>query len=144
MTDAFADPIRPLAVDLIVFNANGELLLIERRDEPFAGHFALPGGMVDVGETVEEACCRELHEETGLTTTPQNVRLLGLYSNPARDPRRNVISAAYFVTLTGDTLRAGDDAASAAFYADWQQKRLAFDHSVIMQDATAYLNKQAA
>ena len=74
-----------LTVDCVVFNRRGEVLLIERKNQPFKGRFALPGGFVDVGETVEEACRRELMEETGVTAG--RLALVGVYSDPKRSAR---------------------------------------------------------
>ncbi|MGE3770329.1 MAG: NUDIX domain-containing protein [Bdellovibrionales bacterium] len=143
MTEGFAQPIRPLAVDAIIVNEAGAVLLIQRRDPPFAGYYALPGGMVDVGETVEQACCREVKEEVGLDITEDMIELVGIASDPARDPRRNTISAVYLVRYNGAAPAAGDDATTAAFYADWQQKDMAFDHGKILRDALLVKQKAA-
>lgn len=131
MTGAPKTPL--LTVDCVVFDASGALLLIERGHEPFKGFYALPGGFVDVGETVEEAALRELKEETG--ASGRVVRLVGVYSDPARDPRGHTVSVAFVVEWDGAAVRGGDDAASAAFVKDWREKRLAFDHAKIVADA---------
>lgn len=122
-----------LSVDCVVFDANGALLLIERGHEPFKGCYALPGGFVDVGETVEQAALRELKEETG--ASGRVARLIGVYSEPLRDPRGHTVSVAFLVEWDGAAVRGGDDAASAAFVRDWRGKRLAFDHARIVADA---------
>lgn len=122
-----------LTVDCVVFNAAGALLLIERGHEPFKGCYALPGGFVDVGETVEAAALRELKEETG--ASGRVVRLVGVYSDPGRDPRGHTVSVALLVEWDGAAVRGGDDAASAAFVSDWREKALAFDHAKIVADA---------
>jgi 8-oxo-dGTP diphosphatase len=122
-----------LAVDCIVFDPGGRLLLIRRKQPPFRGQYALPGGYVDYAETTEDAAARELAGETGLVAT--NVSLLGVYSHPHRDPRGHVVSIAYRVAVAGYDLRAGDDAAEAAFVADWEDLDLAFDHRKIVGDA---------
>lgn len=121
-----------LTVDCVVFDASGRLLLIRRRDPPYAGHYALPGGFVDPGETVEAAALRELREETGLTG--RIVKLIGVYSAPGRDPRGHTVSVAFLVEADG-VPRAGDDAAEAAFVAAWWAEALAFDHALIAADA---------
>ncbi len=98
-----------LAVDVIIEledRPGRPIVLIERRFPP-SGH-ALPGGFVDVGETVEEAARREAREETGLDI--RLGRLLGVYSDPARDPRGHTVSLVYVATATGEPV-AGDDAA---------------------------------
>ena len=124
-----------LTVDCVVFDGRDRLLLIRRRNEPFKGHYALPGGFVDIGETVETAARRELREETSVEAG--GLRLIGVYSDPKRDPRRHTVSAAYLVDDFTGTPQAGDDAASAAFVAGWQNERLAFDHDKIVRDAWA-------
>jgi 8-oxo-dGTP diphosphatase len=123
-----------VTVDCVVFDHRDRLLLIRRRHPPFAGQLALPGGFVDSGETTEAAARRELAEETGLRA--HDLRLVGVYSKPGRDPRGWTISIAYLVTI-GDTgaPAAGDDAADVEFRADWRDLALAFDHSEIVRDA---------
>jgi 8-oxo-dGTP diphosphatase len=127
-------PVTPLlAVDCVVFNAKGEVLLIERKNPPFKGHLALPGGFVDVGETVEAACRRELMEETGVKAG--RLKLLGVYSDPARDPRGHTVSVVFVARVRSRTVRAGDDAAAAQWVSDWRKLPLAFDHAKILSDA---------
>ena len=89
-----------LTVDGVVVE-DGAVLLIRRRNPPFAGQYALPGGFVDVGETVEAAVVREVQEETGLATAIE--RLLGVYSDPTRDPRGHTVSVTYLVRRLGGT-----------------------------------------
>lgn len=122
-----------LTVDCVVFDERDRLLLIRRRNPPFAGQFALPGGFVDYGETVEAAVRRELLEETGLVA--HDVRLIGVYSDPQRDPRGHTISIVYLVVTEDAVPTAGDDAAEAQFRADWRDLDLAFDHNEIVRDA---------
>jgi 8-oxo-dGTP diphosphatase len=122
-----------LAVDCVVFDPGGRLLLIRRKNPPFEGQYALPGGYVDYGETTEHAAARELAEETGLVAA--SVSLIGVYSDPQRDPRGHVVSIAYRIETTGHDPRAGDDAAAAAFVAGWEALDLAFDHHSIVADA---------
>ena len=116
-----------------MFDERDRLLLVRRRNPPFAGLFALPGGFVEYGETTEAAARRELHEETGLTA--HDLRLIGVYSAPQRDPRGHTISIAYLVVTADGLPTAGDDAADAQFRADWREMDLAFDHSEIVRDA---------
>ena len=122
-----------LAVDCVVFDRGGRLLLIRRKNPPFQGQYALPGGYVDYGETTEHAAARELAEETGLVAA--SVSLIGVYSDPQRDPRGHVVSIAYRIDTAGHEPRAGDDAAAAAFVEDWETAGLAFDHRRIVADA---------
>jgi 8-oxo-dGTP diphosphatase len=130
----FMNPRNPsLAVDCVVFDPHGRLLLIRRKNPPFQGQYALPGGYVDYGEMTEHAAARELAEETGLVAT--GVSLVGVYSDPHRDPRGHVVSVAYRIETAGHDPRAGDDAAAAAFVAGWEALDLAFDHRAIVADA---------
>jgi 8-oxo-dGTP diphosphatase len=122
-----------LAVDCVVFDPAGRLLLIRRKNPPFQGQYALPGGYVDYGESTEHAAARELAEETGLVAT--KIALVGVYSDPQRDPRGHVVSIAYRIETAGHDPRAGDDAAAAAFVAGWEDLDLAFDHRAIVADA---------
>jgi 8-oxo-dGTP diphosphatase len=124
-----------LAADAVVFDEKGGVLLVRRKYPPFQGEFALPGGFVETGETTEAAALRELMEETGIEgSTP---RLIGVYSDPARDERHHVVSIAYLVQAKSYVVHAGDDAADAHFVANWQQEKLAFDHRKIISDALA-------
>ncbi len=127
---------RPLVTaDCVVFDEADRLLLIRRKNPPYQGHLALPGGFVEMDETVETAALRELREETGIVATDQ--RLVGVYSDPARDTRGRIITVAYLMEVTGQRPMAQDDAASAAFMSDWQGQPLAFDHAQIIADALA-------
>jgi 8-oxo-dGTP diphosphatase len=128
------------AVDCVVFDAANRLLLIRRKNPPFQGQLALPGGFIEYGETTEEAAARELLEETNLTAT--NLTLIGVYSTPDRDPRRHVVSIAYLTIVEGFDAKAGDDAANAEFIAGWEQEALAFDHKKIVSDARAILSSK--
>jgi len=124
-----------LAVDCVVFDGAGRLLLVRRKHAPFAGQYALPGGFVEKGETVEAAALRELKEETGVEG--EIVRLVGVYSDPARDPRGHVVSVAFLVRTEETEALAGDDADAAEFVRDWRDLELAFDHNVILRHALA-------
>jgi 8-oxo-dGTP diphosphatase len=127
-------PVTPLlTVDCVIFDAQDRLLLIRRAHEPFMDRHALPGGFVDVGETVEAAALRELKEETGVDGRIE--RLIGVYSDPGRDPRGHTVSVAFLMNAPGAKPQAGDDAAAAAFMADWRELSYAFDHAQIIADA---------
>jgi ADP-ribose pyrophosphatase YjhB (NUDIX family) len=119
-----------LTVDAVVMNDAGEVLLINRRNPPLG--WALPGGFVDVGETLEAAVARELTEETGLRA--RSVRQFHTYSDPHRDPRHHTISTVFQVEAEGDLI-ASDDALDAAYFSPFAlPKSLVFDHSRIIAD----------
>lgn len=127
-----------VTVDLVVFalrDASLHVLLVRRAIQPFEGQWALPGGFVREGESLEAAALRELKEETGVC----DVYLEQLYSfgDPDRDPRGRVITIAYYALLTGDAvpLAAGTDAREAAWMPARQRPPLAFDHDRILDYA---------
>lgn len=131
-----SDHPRPaMTVDVVARHA-GRLLLIQRGNEPFAGRWALPGGFVDEGETVEAAAVRELEEETGLRVEEADLRLVGVFSAPGRDPRGWMISAAFAIDLPAEPQAvAGDDAAEAGMHPQADLPPLAFDHADIVARA---------
>lgn len=116
-------------VDIIIEHPEG-IILIYRKNEPVG--WALPGGFVDYGETLESAAVREAKEETSLAIS--NLRLLGCYSDPQRDPRQHTISTV-FVALGTGTPRAADDAADLAIFSPSElPANLCFDHRTILDD----------
>ena len=130
-----------LTTDCVIFDPDTRVLLIRRGHAPFAGSYALPGGFVEIGETVEQACRREAVEETGIEVGP--LRLVGIYSDPKRDPRGHTVSIAFGTVLPQAVApRSGSDAAGAEWIADWRQHELAFDHRQILGDAEALLRPQ--
>ncbi len=129
-----------LAVDAVILFQDG-IVLIKRDRPPFAGSYALPGGFVEVGETVEAAAVREAREETGLAI--DLLGLVGIYSNPARDPRGHVVSAAFLARGRGE-LMAGSDARSAQVFPLQSLPPLAFDHDKIISDALSLAKSQSA
>lgn len=120
-----------LAVDAVISHAEG-VVLIERGQPPFEGAWALPGGFVEVGETVEQACVREAREETGLEV--ELTGLVGVYSDPDRDPRGHVVSVTFAAEAVGGEPRGADDAARARVFAWDDLPELAFDHAEILSD----------
>jgi 8-oxo-dGTP diphosphatase len=115
---------------LVLFE--GKLVAVLRRNEPFRNMTALPGGFVELGETTETAVVREVEEETGLRTKVS--RLVGVYSEPTRDPRGHTVSVAYALDVVGGTLTAGSDAAVVVLLDMEQLPAMAFDHAKIVAD----------
>ena len=124
-----------LTVDAVVRYPDGRFVLVKRKYGPFKGWYSLPGGYVEIGETVEAACRREIREETGLEVT--DVKLQGVYSSPDRAPDHHVVTIAFQVTVCGGTLRPGDDASDVLLCEDPGAFSLAFDHNAIITDYQA-------
>ncbi len=110
-----------------------QIVLIKRGKEPFKGMHALPGGIVEYGETLEECVVREFEEETGLRT--RVLDLVGVYSTADRDPRGHFITIAFNLQPIGGTLRGGDDAADAGLFPLDRLPELAADHLKILTEA---------
>jgi 2-dehydropantoate 2-reductase len=121
-----------LTVDVIVINSVRQVLLIERKNKPYG--WAIPGGFVDYGETVEKAAVRELLEETGISVRENDLNFLGVYSDPKRDPRGHTVSVVYYA-FSDDNPVAADDAKNASFFSfEKLPSEIAFDHRVILED----------
>ena len=123
---------RPLTVDGIVL-IEDRIVFVRRGNEPFRGKLALPGGFVEADETVEEAVVREMREETGLETRVR--RLVGVYSDPGRDPRGPTVSVCFLLDHLSGTPEAASDAASVELIAPGDVPELAFDHNRMVADA---------
>src|SRR5919197_3546781 len=120
----------PLPTVDVIIEVEGGIVLVRRRNPPHG--WAIPGGFVDYGERVEDAARREMREETTLDV--ELVELLGVYSDPARDPRGHTISTVYVGRARG-TPRAADDAAEVGIFRDDQlPSPLVFDHARILAD----------
>ena len=119
-------------VDIIIELKNG-IVLIERKNEPFG--WALPGGFVDYGESLEMAAVREALEETSLEI--ENVRLMGCYSDPTRDSRMHTISTVFIATSHGIPKAADDAINLSVFTLEMLPEQLCFDHARIMKDYAA-------
>ncbi len=126
----------PIAADAII-EIGDKIVLIERRNFPFG--WAIPGGFVDVGETVERAAIREAKEETSLDVTLR--ALLGIYSRPDRDPRGQTITAVYVGRATGTPAAADDAKGIGLFDPRHPPAALAFDHAEILADYLRFLDR---
>ena len=132
-----AKPVTPsLAADVIIelLDEPGHpIVLIERRNPPLG--WAIPGGFVDLGESVEQTAVREAKEETGLEVKLK--ALLGIYSDPRRDPRGHTVTAVYIGEAHGRP-RAGDDAKNAQVFDPLRPPSLVFDHGIVLGDYRRY------
>ena len=110
---------------------------MKRKNPPYQGKFALPGGFVEIGESTENAAAREAFEETGLSV--KIIKLLGVYSDPHRDPRGHTVSVCYLAKGSGE-LKSGSDADSVDLFELDSIPELAFDHNKIINDAKSDIN----
>ena len=129
-------PRAALTVDAIVFyqtENKTSVLLIERGREPYKNKWALPGGFIEMDETLEKACIRELQEETGLQV--EKMKQFRAYDAVDRDPRHRTISVVYAVELENEKpVKGSDDASRAAWFSIDELPELAFDHGQILSD----------
>ncbi|MGI0049753.1 MAG: NUDIX domain-containing protein [Nitrososphaera sp.] len=118
----------------VILQRDTKVLMIRRKKDPFKGQLALPGGFVNEGETAEDAMKREAMEETSLEVEP--IDILGVYSDPKRDPRKHIMTVVFVGIILGGPAKAGDDAASIEWVelADIEKKQVAFDHAAILRD----------
>src|SRR3712207_2242802 len=128
------------AVDFLVSkDKNSKILLVRRKNDPFNGMLSIPGGFINEGETAEDAMIREAKEETSLVLEP--VAILGVYSDPSRDPRMHTISVTFIAKIVTGHEAPNDDAAAV----EWvnvedeldrliETNQIAFDHPKILTD----------
>lgn len=133
-----------LTADAIIFRRSCnsfEVLLIQRKNNPFKDKWALPGGFVDEGELMIETAQRELFEETNLTINFVPSDFVGFYDALHRDPRKRIITFAFTKLIDGSNkLKAKDDAKGIAWKKTNDLPNLAFDHQVLINDAMKHLN----
>ena len=137
---AYEYPRASVTADSVLFaqkDGRTYVLLIQRGNEPYKGHWAFPGGFLNMDETVARCAERELEEETGIVLT--GMQLVGVYSDVERDPRGRVVTAAYTAMTTMPEANAGDDAAAAKWWPLDELPPLAFDHDKILADAKQVL-----
>ncbi len=146
MKDLFGrDGKRPtLGADCVILSRGDDgwrVLLVERGHEPFKGTWALPGGFMEWGESCEQAAARELMEETALKDI--DLKLLGVFSKPGRDPRGTIVSVSYIGFVDPEKAKhakGGDDAAKAEWFPLVHKPPLAFDHEDILAAAQDVLD----
>lgn len=131
-----------VTVDIVVVtrDARPRVLLIRRKHAPFAGMWAIPGGFVDMDESLEDAARRELREETGVAS--KRLEQLATFGDPGRDPRGRTISVVYFTRVDAAKVqpRGADDAKEAAWHDLARLPKLAFDHREILNLVRMRLN----
>lgn len=135
MPYVYDHPHPAVTVDIVLLDTRGEIprvLLVRRAGSPFRGQWALPGGFVEIDESLEDAARRELKEETGIEA--RSIEQLGAFGDPDRDPRERVISVAYYACCAepGFDAVAGSDAADARWFELDALPPLAFDHADIV------------
>lgn len=131
-----------LTVDILVIK-NDSILLIKRKNDPYKGYWAMPGGFVEYGESLKHAAARELLEETGIKISPQNLYFSEVLDDPERDPRQHVVTVAYYAFVPNDTEAiASDDAAECKWVPimNFRHENLAFDHELIIANALQFVS----
>jgi 8-oxo-dGTP diphosphatase len=123
-----------LTVDVAITCDKDSIILIKRKNEPYKNFWALPGGFVEYGETVESAALREVKEETQLEVKLN--RILGVYSDPRRDPRGHMVTICFIASILRGRLKADTDATEARCFVreEIYNLNLAFDHKNILED----------
>ncbi|MFN6945172.1 MAG: NUDIX domain-containing protein [Cytophagaceae bacterium] len=142
----YEHPHPSVTTDCVIFGYNNPklyILLIKRRNEPFAGKWALPGGYVDIKESCENAAVRELQEETGLKIL--DLKQLKTFSEVSRDPRERTISVVFYgeTRIKESETKAGDDATEAKWFHIYDLPELAFDHKKIIDYAIEDFRKRS-
>ena len=133
-----------LTVDAFIRDRKGRVLLIRRGRPPFKGSWGLPGGFCEWKEKTETCCAREAQEETGLKVRVGE--LLGVYSDPSRDPRGHNVTVLYAARPVSGEAKGGDDAAEARWFSPAELKELdfAFDHAKIVSEQLARARRRGA
>lgn len=123
-----------VTTDCVIIAPDSRIFVVRRKFEPFQHKLALPGGYVEAGESVPDACRREVEEEAGIKV--DRLRLIGVYSDPGRDPRGPVVSVAYMTQVDSFNYAAGlDEVEDAQWTSTHDKLDLAFDHNQILEDA---------
>ena len=133
-----------ITVDIIIINEKEEFILIKRKNDPFKDYWAIPGGFVDYGETVENAAIREAKEETNVSV--KLIDIIGVYSDFDRDPRGHTISIVFLASGNMENMKANSDAKDINIFSinDLKKTKLAFDHGKILNNGLNLFNKRKA
>lgn len=136
MPHCYEYPRPAIATDIVLIaktSSEINVLLIQRKNNPYKGMWAFPGGFMDINETLIETANRELFEETGIKIN--ELTFFGIYDHPQRDPRGRTIGVVYYALLENIIEpQSGDDAAQAQWFSVKQIPPLAFDHNIIIRD----------
>lgn len=127
-----------MAVDVLIVFPDKSFVLVKRSNPPFKGYWALPGGFVEYGETVEQAAIREAEEETGVRI--KLLGLVGVYSDPNRDPRGHVVSIAFLAKPLELDFEPSTEVEEIGFFIDVPDN-IAFDHAKIIRDGLELIEK---
>lgn len=139
----YAYPHPAVTADCVIFGYDRgvlKILLVERGIDPYKGCWALPGGFMNIDETITECALRELREETGLECA--DIEQVGVFSSLGRDPRERVITVAHYALVRLSEVRAGDDASRAQWFELAALPPLAFDHAEIISRAAELLRQR--
>ena len=131
----------PIPTVDIIIEEDDKIVLIRRKNEPFKGKLAIPGGFVNEGELIEDRAIKEAKEETSLDVELKEI--LGVYSIPDRDPRGHLMTTVFIAKPIGGRVKGGDDAASASWFKIDEKilNELSFDHKKIIQDYLKWKKK---
>lgn len=135
-----------VTVDIVLFSTKGQMpnvLLIQRKNDPFKGRWAIPGGFIEMDETLKQSATRELKEETGVNISEEKLKQLYTFGDPNRDPRHRTITVVYLAIVDPDDvkLRAASDASDTKWFPCDDLPQLAFDHQKILDMALERLNE---
>jgi 8-oxo-dGTP diphosphatase len=129
----YSHPRPMITVDVIAITERGKILLVKRRNGPFKGYWAIPGGFMEIREKIHKAALRELKEETGLSVL--KLSFFGYYDAPDRDPRGRSVTFVYYAVLKQEKpVKALSDAREAFWFDGGSLPRMAFDHKKILRD----------
>ena len=130
-----------ITADIFIYDENQNFILIKRKNNPFKDSWALPGGFVDYGESLENTAIREAKEETSINI--HDLKQFKVYSEPTRDPRGHTITLTFLAKGNMDERKANDDAKDINIFSwgDLENIKLAFDHMKILNDIKKYLSK---